>query len=158
MANKLAKKFFVKDGKSLSAKGVDAVKPMKLPREAISTLSNVKPSAKDFIINQIIDFRSSAKSLFSIDMLKNYSRRSLWIRLPQYISLSLLEVILLFLMGKGGLIVKSYLTSYYWNLINLKDTLRERKKVIRRVKDKDLPFSKTIGKIYALQNKLVKWT
>lgn len=57
------------------------------------------------------------------------------------------------LFSKPQAIWKCYLPAYWWNIVNLKDTLRARKKVIRRVKDEDLPFSKVIGKFHTLKTK-----
>lgn len=85
-------------------------------------------------------------------MLKNYTFKSLVKILPQYVFWSLLELGLISL-TKPRVILRSYLPAYLWNIKNLKDTLNERRKVIHRVPDKDLPFSKEIGKLWVLKNK-----
>jgi len=83
-------------------------------------------------------------------MLKNYTLKSLLRILPKYIFWSFLELSLMsFIKPKS--IFKSYLPAYLWNIRNLKDTLKSRKNVIRRVADKDIPFSKKIGKFFVLQ-------
>ena len=69
----------------------------------------------------------------------------------------MLELGLIFLTNPKA-VWKSYLPAYWWNIKNFKDTIRARKKVIHRKKDKDLPFSKVIGKLWVLQNMGVpKW-
>ncbi len=84
-------------------------------------------------------------------ILKNYSLKNLpWILL-QYSFWSILEIGYI-LFTKPQAIWHSYLPAYWWNVVNFKNTMRARKKVIRRVKDKDLPFSKVIGKLWVLKN------
>jgi len=83
-------------------------------------------------------------------MLKNYSLKSLLVILPQYLFWSILELILI-LFTKPSAIIKSYIPAYLWNVKNL--PIKERKQIIRRVKDKDIPFSKVIGKLYVLKTK-----
>lgn len=87
--------------------------------------------------------------------IKNYTGRSLARIIPQYIFWSILELGYI-LFTKPQAIWKSYLPAYWWNIINLKDTLKEHKRVIRRVADKDIPFSRKIGKLESLR-KGVKW-
>ena len=90
-------------------------------------------------------------------MLKNYQWQTLIKRLPQYLFWTILELGLILLINPKA-IWKSYLPAYWWNIVNLKDTIKARKKVIRRVADKDIPFSKAIGKLFVLQNMGVpKW-
>jgi hypothetical protein len=90
-------------------------------------------------------------------MIKNFSTRSLLIRLPQYLFWSILELGYVFCKNPK-IIFKSYLPAYWWNIINLKDTLRLRRKVIRRIPDSELPFSKVIGKLYVLRTQgIPKW-
>jgi GT2 family glycosyltransferase len=90
-------------------------------------------------------------------MLKNYTLGSLFKIIPQYTFWSILELGLVFLTNPKA-IIKCYLPAYLWNLKNLPDTIRQRKKVIRRIKDKDLPFSKRIGKLHVLLTQGVpKW-
>ena len=83
-------------------------------------------------------------------MLKNYSLGSLFRILPQYIFWSMLEIGLILLTNPKA-IWKSYLPAYWWNIVNLEDTIRARKKVIHKVADKDVPFSKAIGKLFVLK-------
>ena len=88
-------------------------------------------------------------------MLKNYSFKSLLTILPQYLFWSCLELMVV-LLSRPQAIVKAYLPAYWWNFKNL--PLKERKQVIRRIRDKDMPFSKVIGKLYVLLNQGVpKW-
>ena len=90
-------------------------------------------------------------------IIKNYSLKNLpWI-LIQYSFWSILEIgLILFTNPKA--IWKSYLPAYWWNIVNFRDTIRARKKVIRRVTDKEIPFSKVIGKLFVLRNfGIPKW-
>ena len=82
-------------------------------------------------------------------MLKNYTLQSLFKIIPQYIFWSVLELGYV-LCRRPTAIIKSYIPAYWWNIVNLKDTLEERKNVIRRIKDEYLPFSKVVGKFYVL--------
>ncbi len=89
-------------------------------------------------------------------MLKNYTLKSLFKILPQYFFWSILELGYI-LFTKPKALIKSYLPAYWWNIANLPDTLRQRRKVIRNIPDVDLPFSKVIGKFWVLRNGGVKW-
>jgi GT2 family glycosyltransferase len=90
-------------------------------------------------------------------MLKNYSIKSLAKILPQYGFWSLLELMAMAIL-KPKAIWKSYFPAYWWNIINLIDTIKQRKRIIRRIPDSDLPFSKEIGKLWVLKNMGVpKW-
>jgi GT2 family glycosyltransferase len=89
-------------------------------------------------------------------MLKNYTVKSLVKILPQYLFWSILELGFI-LLTKPMAIFKSYLPAYWWNIKNLKDTFRLRKTVVHKIADKDLPFSKVIGKLFVLQNMGVSW-
>jgi len=88
-------------------------------------------------------------------MLKNYSWRSLCVLLPQYAVLSLAEILLLTCMGRGKAVLKSYIPAYMWNITNLADTLKERRKVQRhrKVNDKYIRniMSSEIGKLFVLR-------
>lgn len=84
-------------------------------------------------------------------MLKNYTAISLVKILPQYLFWSILELGFI-TFTKPRALTRSYLPAYVWNIKNLKDTLKRRKKVIHRIPDKDLPFSKEIGKFWVLRN------
>ncbi len=89
-------------------------------------------------------------------MLKNYSARTLAKILPQYLFWSALELGFIGV-TKPMALFRSYLPAYWWNLKNLKDTLTQRKRVIHRIPDKELPFSKVIGKLFVLKTQGVKW-
>jgi len=90
-------------------------------------------------------------------MLKNLSLESLLKRLPQYAFWSSLELIAVTL-TKPKAIWKSYLPAYWWNIVNLVDTIKSRKRIIRRIADSELPFSKEIGKLWVLKNMgMPKW-
>lgn len=90
-------------------------------------------------------------------MLKNYTVKSLFKILPQYLFWSWLELMLISLTNPKA-IFKSYLPAYWFNIKNLKDTLNKRKKVFHKIADKDLPFSKVIGKLYVLKTQgIPKW-
>ncbi len=73
MPRNYTKKFFVKDGKPLSTADVDFIQPTYIPREAISTLSNVVPTKKEVLFGKFMDFRSGAKNVFSLEFFKAYS-------------------------------------------------------------------------------------
>ena len=105
--------------------------------------------------NSLRRFISERNVIRSI--LKNYSLKNLPSILLQYSFWSILEIVYILLTHPQA-IWKCYLPAYWWNIKNLKDTLNERKKVIHRIEDKDLPFSKVIGKLYVLQTMgRVKW-
>jgi GT2 family glycosyltransferase len=94
--------------------------------------------------------RKTAERNIIRSILKNYSLKSLFFILPQYIFWSILELGLM-LFSKPQTIWKCYLPAYWWNLVNLKNTLKTRKLIIRRVRDEDMPFSKKIGKLFVLK-------
>ena len=85
-------------------------------------------------------------------MLKNYLIWNLPRIILQYAFWSILELGLIAL-TKPQAIWKCYLPAYWWNIINLKDTLSQRKNIVRRIPDFLLPFSKEIGKLYVLKTK-----
>lgn len=89
-------------------------------------------------------------------MLKNYTLNSLLKILPQYLFWSILELGFVFF-TKPTAIVKSYLPAYWWNLRRLPNTLKAKKRVKHVIQDKDLLFSKKIGKLYVLRTMGVKW-
>lgn len=72
-------------------------------------------------------------------ILKNYSLKTLLTILPRYILINLGEI-LLFLFTLQFKVVLCYLKAYYWNIINIRDTLKERERVnrIRRVSDREI--------------------
>lgn len=84
-------------------------------------------------------------------MLKNYSAPTLFYILPQYIFLSLLELMALLLTGQFKVIRLAYLKAYMWNIENFKDTWKEHKKIkaIRKVSDRLIlkNMTRQIGKI-----------
>ncbi|MFC1622620.1 glycosyltransferase family 2 protein [Patescibacteria group bacterium] len=88
-------------------------------------------------------------------LLKNYSFKNLFFILLVYFLINLIEIIYFLIKGKFNLAV-TYLKSWYWNLINLADTLKARKKIqaTRKVTDKYIlnKMSKKIGKLQALKN------
>lgn len=90
-------------------------------------------------------------------MLKNYTLHRLLTILPQYLFWSVLELGLM-LFTNPMAIFKSYLPAYWWNIKNLKETIAMRNTVIRRIPDKELPFSRVIGKLYVLRTQgIPKW-
>jgi GT2 family glycosyltransferase len=105
--------------------------------------------------NSFRRFTSERNIIRSI--LKNYSLKNLPSILIQYSFWSILEIGLI-LLTNPKMVWKCYLKAYWWNIINFRDTIRMRRRVIRRVKDKDLPFSKVIGKLYVLKTiGIPKW-
>lgn len=101
--------------------------------------------------------RKTSEKCILRSILKNYSLKNLpWI-LIQYIFWSMLEISLI-LFTKPQAIWRCYLPAYWWNIINLKDTIKTRKKVIHRIPDNKIPFSKVIGKLYVLRTQgIPKW-
>ena len=85
-------------------------------------------------------------------ILKNYMIWNLPGILLQYAFWSILELGLIAFINPQT-IWKSYLPAYWWNIVNLKDTLAERKKVIHKIPDYSIPFSKEIGKLNTLLKK-----
>lgn len=70
-------------------------------------------------------------------ILKNYQWRTLILILPVYLLINLAEILLFLASFKFG-VPGLYLKAYWWNLLNLDDTLKERRKVqeVRQVSDK----------------------
>ena len=83
-------------------------------------------------------------------MLKNLSTKSLLKIFPQYVFCSILELGFI-LLTKPMALFRSYLPAYWWNIKHLKCTLKLRKKVVHKIPDSELPFSKVVGKFYVLQ-------
>lgn len=72
-------------------------------------------------------------------ILKNYDLRTLLTILPRYILINLGEIFL-FLVTLKFAVVFCYLKAYYWNILNLRDTLRKRLEIkqIRLVSDREI--------------------
>lgn len=72
------------------------------------------------------------------NLLKNYSLPYLFRILPVYLLVNLGEVLVLILNGQFKVIKEAYLKSYWYNMINLPDTLRERCRIQshRKVSDR----------------------
>lgn len=70
-------------------------------------------------------------------IIKNYSIRSLTVILPLFVSINLFEVLLFLCSGRIDVIGGTYFKAYLWNLRNLPDTLRLRRRIQaeRRVSD-----------------------
>jgi GT2 family glycosyltransferase len=100
--------------------------------------------------------RYHAEKNYIRSMLKNYTGRRLLRILPEYIFWSVLELGLIVFI-KPMAIFKSYFPAYWWNIKNLKDTLKQRRYVIHKIADKELPFSNKVGKFYVLQTGVPKW-
>lgn len=87
-------------------------------------------------------------------MLKNYGSASLCRIIPQYIALSIFEIMFLMLTGNILAIHRCYLRAYWWNLVNIDNTWRYRKVVQknRKVSDKMIRkrMSRQIGKLFVL--------
>lgn len=82
------------------------------------------------------------------NLLKNYSLPYLFFVLPIYVAVNLGEMLVLFFSGYFNVVKDAYLKSYWYNMVNLSDTLRERSRVqsSRRVSDRAI-FSKMSKKI-----------
>jgi GT2 family glycosyltransferase len=61
-------------------------------------------------------------------LLKNYGAWALFKVLPRYFLISLCEMAYLTVTSNGK-VLKAYIRAYWWNIVNLPDTLRERRKV-----------------------------
>ena len=85
-------------------------------------------------------------------MLKNYTFKSLLFILPQYLYWSILEIGLMLFVNPMA-IWKSYLPAYWWNIVNLSNTLNQRKFVLHRISDKEISriMSKEIGKWFVFK-------
>jgi GT2 family glycosyltransferase len=88
-------------------------------------------------------------------MLKNYSFSTLVYILPQYILLSLLELMALIFSGQYKVVKDAYLKAYIWNIKNFNDTWNEHKKINsgRVIPDRLLrkKMARPIGKIYVFK-------
>ena len=99
--------------------------------------------------------RISEKNIIR-SMIKNYSLGYIGFILLEYSFWSILELGLIAL-TKPQALWKSYFPAYWWNLLNINDTLAQRKNIVRRIPDSALPFSTKIGKFNTLLNGGVKW-
>lgn len=84
-------------------------------------------------------------------ILKNYSLANLLTILPRYVLINLCEI-LLFSVILQFKVVLCYLRAYWWNMINLGDTLRRRGQIkqLRRVPDREI-----VKRMYKGSGKLV---
>jgi len=89
-------------------------------------------------------------------MLKNYTVKSLVRILPEYMFWSILELLYV-TFTRPRAIFKSYIPAYWFNIKNLGDTLKLRKKIIRRIPDSKVPFSKDVGKLWVFKNMKILW-
>lgn len=82
------------------------------------------------------------------NLLKNYSLSYLFWILPVYLAVNLGEMLVLVFNGQFRVIRDAYLRSYWYNLLNLPDTLRERRRIQsrRHVSDRFI-FSRMSKKI-----------
>jgi len=80
------------------------------------------------------------------NILKNYSRGILITLLPRYLALNFCEMFYLLVTGKLGVLWKAYIKAYIWNVCNLGDTLKERRKVQRMRKISDCILQKNMLK------------
>jgi GT2 family glycosyltransferase len=84
------------------------------------------------------------------NLLKNYSWLYLFWILPIYLAVNLGEMLVLAFSGRFGVIKDAYLKSYWYNIIKLSDTWRERRRIQshRRVSDREIfaRMSKEISK------------
>lgn len=94
----------------------------------------VKGKYKSSLLRRYYSERNNIRTL-----LKNYQTLSLLFVLPLYFLINLAEVLFYLVMFKFK-VIYLYLKAYIWNLVNLDDTLEERRKVqkARKVSDKQL--------------------
>lgn len=80
------------------------------------------------------------------NILKNYSFGSLLTILPIYLALNILEMSYFLITGKLDVLWQVYIKAHVWNMRNLNNTLRERRRIqsMRRISD------------YALQKNMLK--
>ena len=73
-------------------------------------------------------------------ILKNYSFFYLIYYLPQALAINLVRALLVLVRRNDLSAIKAFVSAFIWNLVVLKDTLKERSKVqkSRKIKDKDL--------------------
>ena len=73
-------------------------------------------------------------------ILKNYSFFYLIYYLPQALAINLVRALLVLVRRNDSSAIKAFVSAFIWNLVVLKDTLKERSKVqkSRKIKDKDL--------------------
>lgn len=71
------------------------------------------------------------------NMLKNYSFGSLLTIFPRYLALNILEMSYLLITGKFAVFWQAYIKAHLWNIRNLNNTLRERRRVqsMRKISD-----------------------
>ena len=95
---------------------------------AIDTTGNLNTNIRKRFMGEAFTMRA---------LLKNYSLLSLIFVFPAYIFINCMEIMLFLLKGRLDIVFKAYLNAYRWNLSNLPDTLRLRKKIQseRRVSD-----------------------
>ncbi len=74
MPRKLSKNFFIQNGRILNPLSEQRVSSLAFPREAISTLSNAKPTKKDLIFKKILLVKEQAKVLTSKQYLATNAR------------------------------------------------------------------------------------
>lgn len=80
-------------------------------------------------------------------LLKNYSFFPLILVLPIYFMQNLVEIYIYLIKRKFKFVLRTYLSAYYWNLKNLRDTLNRRKVVQRNRKISDMQLMRNIYKI-----------
>lgn len=121
--------------------------------DSTSVVSNKNNKTNSFETNYFRRRLSEQNLIRSI--LKNYHWLSLLCIIPQYVFLSILEWIFLIIIGNAKILWKSYLPAYWWNVINLKNTIKKRKIV---QKNRYFPdsiircfMSKKIGKLFVLE-------
>lgn len=80
-------------------------------------------------------------------LLKNYGFFTLILVLPVYFLVNLFEIYIYLIKGKFKFVLNTYLSAYYWNLKNLKDTFNRRKVVQGARKIRDMQLMRNIYKI-----------
>lgn len=79
-------------------------------------------------------------------LLKNYSAGRLITILPRYLAISLAEILMFILIGKFNVAFSAYLKAYWWNIVNLPETLKLRKKIQAERRVDDRVILKRMGK------------
>jgi GT2 family glycosyltransferase len=82
------------------------------------------------------------------NLLKNYEKKFLFIILPFLFSFHIIEMFL-FLFINPRVVSKVYLSAYWWNLKNIKDTLRERNRIQSSRKVSDIEIMRNMRFFYS---------
>lgn len=114
---------------------IKAVPQAQIYHFAGGTVTGGRGRKKVFISNIRRRYLGEKNQLRNI--LKNYSFGSLLTILPRYLALNILEMSYLVITGKFEVLWHAYIKAHLWNMRNLNNTLRERRRVqsMRKISD-----------------------